>query len=304
MKAHSILFLLIAMLISAAGSEAKTTIPLKVEGSRSHVAVKIGDVVIPDILLDTGFAYDGLMIYNPRYRDSLDLSGAVDAQIGGAGGGEASKASMIDSGCFMLGDLELANQRIIVLQSDTFKDFPSNGIIGYSIFGHYATEIDRDLSTITLYLPDEATIDTTWAPIPLYFKENNIPWLDASVVIEDEPPTTLQMYIDFAAADPILLLERPGMKVRLPDDTVAVYIGRGLSGDIYGKAGTISKLVIGPYELTGVKAFVAPAEVRSRQKGADAILGSGSLARFNLVFDYPHKRLYVRPNSHFGEPFN
>jgi len=82
-----------------------------------------------------------------------------------------------------------------------------------------------------------------------------------------------------------------------------VHIGRGLSGDIYGKTGNISKLIIGPYELNNVIASFAPAEVRSKQENADAILGNRSLRRFNLIFDYSNKKLYLRSNTHFNDPF-
>jgi hypothetical protein len=298
------LSLLLTILISCADHQQNFVIPLKVERDRTHVTVKIGEVEIPDILIDTGFAFDGLMIYNPIYRDSLDLSNSLEIRIGGAGSGEASKASMIDSADFSLGDIMIENQRILVLQSDTYKGFPSNGIIGYSIFGHYVTAFDYDNNTMTLYETDSINIDSNWAAIPLYFKNNNIPWIDAYVVIKDESSLFLNMYIDFAAGDAIVLLEKPDMKFSLPDETVDVHIGRGLSGDIYGKTGNISKLIIGPYELLNVKASFAPAKVRSKQDDADAILGNRSLKRFNLIFDYPNKMLYLKPNSHFNDPIN
>jgi hypothetical protein len=242
-----------------------------------------------------------VIIYNPQYLDSLDLSHAVEVKIPGAGSGKPSEGVMIDSTCFMVGDSELANQKVILLRGDAFKGFPSNGVTGYSIFGHYTTEIDRDRGVINLYPPGEMPVDSTWTTLPLYFRGNQIPWVDVSVVVRDEAPTTLSTYIDFAASDVIVLLDRPGMKVSLPDDTVAVYVGRGLSGDVYGKAGTISKLVIGPYELTNVKATIAAEKIRERRPGADAVLGCGAFTGFNLVFDYSHSQLHLKPNSHFGD---
>jgi len=304
MRARSVLLFLVILLILVVTSQAKTSIPLETQGPKDLITIKIGGIAVPDILLDTGFAYDGVIIYNTGYLDSLDLSRAVEVQIPGAGSGEPSKGVMIDPGSFMVGDIELTNQKIVVLRSDTFKGFPSNGVIGYSVFGHYVTEIDRDLGVINLYPPGDAPIDTTWTAIPMYFKNNETPWVDVSVVIQDEPSTTLATYIDFAARDVIVLLERPEMKIRLPDDTVSVYIGRGLSGDVYGKAGTISKLIIGPYELTKVKASIADEKVRERRPGADAVLGCGAFTGFNIVFDYSHGKLYLKPNSRFGEPLD
>ena len=304
MKANIFIVLVIIIVTSCRAQQKENIIPLNEIRNKSHVTVKVGNVEIPNILLDTGFAFDGLMIYNPEYTDSLDLSSAIEVQIGGAGSGEASRALMIDSTNFDLGEIKMSNQRIIALQGDLYKGFPSNGIIGYSIFGHYITEFDYDSNVIILHDSAKTDFDSSWTVIPLYFKDNNIPWLDASVVIKDEPPITLSMYIDFAAGEAVLLLEKPNMKFCLPDETNNVHLGRGLSGDIYGKTGEINKLIIGPFELKNVKAAFADAKVRSKQVDADAVLGIESLRRFNLIFDYSNKKLYVKPNKHFNEPYN
>ena len=304
MKIALTVFLLIMVLIFSSPCQKSTVIPIKVERDRTLVTVKIGTLIIPDILLDTGFAFDGLMIYNPEYRDSLDLTHAMDVKIGGAGSGKPSMASIIDSTDFYLSNVKMSNQRLLVLRSDTYKGYPSNGILGYSIFGHYLTEFNYDNHTMILHPEDSIHVDESWTAIPLYFKNNKIPWLDASVVIKDEQPIPLSMYIDYAAGDAIILLEKPDMKFNLPEETVDIHIGKGLSGDIYGKSGKISKLIIASYELNHVRASFAPVKIRSKQDDADAILGNGSLRRFNLIFDYFNKKLYLKPNSHFNEPCN
>lgn len=302
MKRNLIFALLIVILSYCAYSQVAQVIPFKTLRSKTLVDVKIGNTVIPDILLDTGLPFDGIMIYNPDYSDSLDLTNAIDVNIGGAGSGNASRALMIDSTEFFLGNIKMKNQRIIMLQSDIYKGFPSNGIIGYSIFGHYKTMLNYDNNTMTLLDKNKIINDTSWTEIPLFFKDNAIPWLNISVIIENEAPVSLSVYIDYAASDAIVLLEKPNMKFLLPKETNKVFIGRGLSGDIYGKTGTISKLVIGPFEMNKVKASFASADVRSKQENADAILGSESLRRFNLIFDYANKKLYLKPNTHFEEP--
>ncbi len=299
------LFLLLLMYVPVvfAMQKDKYTVPLTIEGDRSHVTVRIGDLLIPRILIDSGFAYDGLIIYNPDFRDLLDLTKAMEVKIGGAGSGEASTALMIDSTDIFLDDIRMENQRIIVLQGEACRGFASNGIIGYSILGHYITQFDYDRNEMTLHDQNDIAADASWTMVPLYFKDNNIPWLDISVSVREGPPIRLSAYIDYAASDPILLLEKPEMKFQYPSDTAAVYIGRGLSGDIFGKEGTIARLLIGPHVLNNVKTYFAPAEVRSKQKNADAILGIGSLRRFNQIFDYANKKLYLKPNAHFDEPY-
>jgi hypothetical protein len=303
MKHSVVVLLFFCVLTSPAIGQEKSVIPLDVTRDVTLVTVTIGDIVIPNILLDTGFAFDGLMIYNPAYKDSLDLSNSFEANIGGAGSGDPARAAVVDSASFGLGDQQMTDQRLLVLLTDTYKGFPSNGIIGYSIFGHYITEFNYDNNTMTLHHGDEVTPDDSWTLVPIYFKNNQIPWLEAAVVIEDEAPVPLSVYIDYASSDAIEMLERPDMNDRLPEETEEVHLGRGLSGDIYGKKGKIAKLIIGPYELTDVEAAFSDAKVRSKQDSADAILGCGSLRRFNLIFDYAGKKLYIKPNSHFDDPF-
>ncbi len=299
MRDFKLSLLFITFVVSSATAQSTSTIPMKLARNRSMITVKVDKYIIPDILLDTGFAFDGLMIYNPDYNDSLKFPNAMQVKIPGAGGGEPSIALMLDSAKFNIGNLELSNQRLLILQSDTYKGFPTNGIIGYSLFGHYATEINFDDNTMTLHELDQFNPESGWKSVPIYFKKNKIPWIDVSVVIDREDPVLISTYIDFAAAENIELLEKENMKFVIPENLVDKHLGRGLSGDIEGKAGKISKLIIGPYELNNREAAVVSAEIRSKQDNADAVIGSGSLRNFNLIFDYLHKKLYLKPNRNY-----
>ena len=293
--------LLSILFLSAGYAQVATRVPFEATNNRTYVTIRIGTITIPYILLDTGFGSDGLMLFKEAYRDSLELDHAMAARIGGAGSGEDARALAFDSVSFSLGETELTDQRLIILRGNS--GFFANGLLGYSIFGHFVTEFDYDQNIMTLFTPDQFEInESDWSMVPLYFKDNQIPWLDASVSIDQEEPVSLSMYIDFAAGDEVVLLEKPDMKFTLPAETEQVLIGKGLSGDIYGKTGTVSRLILGPYELAPVKASFTNAEVRSRQDNADGILGNASLRRFNLIFDYSGRKLYLQPNTHFSDP--
>ncbi len=290
----------IACLMSCSVSSQGThSVPIESKNNRTYVTIKLANITIPDILLDTGFSFDGVMLFNPSYRDSFNISRAADVKIGGAGSGEGQKAIMIDSVNLSLGNQQGLYHPVIIMNKN--PGFTSNGIIGYSIFGHYTTEFDYDRKEMILHDPGKFHADSTWTSLPIYFKDNKIPWLDVAVVIEQEEPIRLSVYIDFAAGDEIVLLEKADMKFSVPSETKDTFIGRGLSGDIYGKSGTISKLIIVPYQIERIQASFANAKVRSKQPNADAVLGNASLKRFNLIFDYANKKLYLKPNSSFKE---
>jgi len=63
---------------SSSFGQNKNFIPIDVKYNRTYVAVQIGKYVIPNILPDTGFSYDGLMLFNSSYGYSLDISRAVE----------------------------------------------------------------------------------------------------------------------------------------------------------------------------------------------------------------------------------
>jgi len=279
------------------------TIPFTLSRNRVIVPVTVNSPRVLNLVLDTGMGFDGILIFRGDLKDSLGLERTFEAKVPGAGGGKPSTAIVADSMTIRTGQLEHTNQRIIVLQRTPIRSRTTDGVIGYSLLGHYALEIDYDEMLLILHQPENFRPDSSWEGIPLTFNRNQLPFLKTSVVIKDEDPIPLNVYIDFAAGEAVELLEREGMKFALPDETEESYLGTGLSGDIHGRVGRIAKLFLGPYELNDVVAAFAPAEIRSKQEGADGILGSDALRRFNIVFDYAHKRLWIKPNSHFHEPF-
>ncbi len=282
---------------------APPTIPFTVDRNRVIVPATVNSPRVLKLVLDTGMGFDGMLLFRGDLKDSLGFGKTFEAKVPGAGGGKPSTAVVADSMSFRTGEVEHTAQRIIVLQKTPLRSRTSDGVIGYTLLGHYALEIDYDKMLITLHEPDSFQADSSWEAIPLKFNKNHLPFLKNSVVIKDEDPIPMDMYIDFAAGEAVELLEHPDMKFTLPGETEESYLGTGLSGDIYGKVGRISKLTLGSYELEDVVAAFAPAKIRSKQQGADGILGSDALRRFNIVFDYAHKTLWIKPNSHFHEPF-
>jgi len=70
----------------------------------------------------------------------------------------------------------------------------------------------------------------------------------------------------------------------MPDSLKSAYLGTGLSGDINGSVGRSERLQVGEFTLSDIRTSFAPAEVRSKQQGADGILGNDCIRRFNVIF--------------------
>ncbi len=274
-------------------------IRLSIDQGRIILPAEIGSSGPLKLILDTGMGYDGLLIYNPDARTSIRLDNPKPYRIGGAGGGSASSSLCAESMSFQIGGKSFNHQKIIVLQNDAFRGFPSDGVVGFSILGHSVVEIDYDHAEMRLHEPGSLTPDTSWEKLPLVFRDNAIPWIRIEVTIGDGPPIPLECYIDSAARESVVLLTGAGQKVPVPSEATPVLLGKGLSGDIYGQSCRITRLKIGSFVLEQVTAFSAPAEMRSKQAGADGVIGAGLLCRFNLIFDYQNDCLYIKPNGQF-----
>ncbi len=294
---------LLAWQVAHTQTHAIASIPITVERNKTILPVSVGRSDSLRLILDTGMAYDGILLFNVDKVDTSVFDHLLRMRIGGAGGGSGSEALSDDSADFSVGVVNVANQRVTILTGNALKDFPTDGVIGYTLFGHYSVEIDFDIGVMHLYEPGSWIPGEDWQSIPLYFKDNRIPWIDITVVTGTEAPITLAAYIDCASGEALELLERKDNRFVKPAGTKKKYLGRGLSGDIYGEEGTISKVSLGTHTLDTVVASFTPAEIRSRQREADAVVGNKILRRFNVVFDYEQMRLYLKPNSRFHEPF-
>jgi hypothetical protein len=271
-------------------------IPFRLDRNRIILPVSVSNWETLDIILDTGMTFEGVYLFHKELSDVLGSADAVEVRVGGAGSGEASYAIMADSQMLSSGGMEFHNQKVVVAQNETTQDFRTDGVMGYTLFGSYTVEIDYDQQVINLHNPERFVADTTWEEVKLTFKKE-IPFLDVSVSIEGDEEIPISVYIDLAAGEALELLVKPDLKFSLPDSlTEERYLGTGLSGDIHGRIGSISRLKIGSLALTDVPTTFPPGEVRSKQEGADGILGNGAISRFNAVFDYSHGVLYLKPN--------
>lgn len=265
----------------------KVLVPVRVNGSRPL-----------KLILDTGMGFDGVLLFHPGLKDSIQAGRLGQAKIPGAGGGPPSDAFVADSLTLRIGDLSIPNQRVIILGDTAMTGRTSDGVIGYSLLGHHAVEVDYDALRLVLHDAGSYRPPAGWTPLPITLNEDHRPFLEIAAAVNGDTLAPYRVYIDCASSETIEFLVRPGMTFRVPADATEVLLGRGLSGDVHGRRGTIPRLRIGPHELKDVVAAFVPAGIRSRTKGADAVLANGALCRFDVVFDYARARLLVRPN-HF-----
>ncbi len=310
MKLERIIIVYVSMILmvpiscgkSGANDNGALRVPFNIDRNRVIIPTSVNGSRELNLILDTGMAFDGVYLFHKEFVDEIDTSGAIEVQVPGAGAGEASTAVMIETGRLAFGDVAIDSQMVIISRSPHTQSFPTDGVIGWNLFGHYAVEIDYDKEIITLH--DSLIVGdyTSWSVIPIKLKKG-IPFLEGELEVVAGERVLMSFYIDLASGDALELLTGPDQKFTMPDSLVDQYLGTGLSGDIHGQIGRCQVLRISSYELRDVAASFAPAKVRSKQEGADGILGNDLIRRFNVIFDYANARLYLKPNGFYETPF-
>lgn len=278
-------------------------VPFTLERSRVIVPTHVNGSKPLNLILDTGMGFDGVYLFHKEFIDMMDTAGAIEVRVPGAGAGEASTAYMIENGSLQFGDVVVDSQRIIISQSAHTQTFPTDGVIGWNLFGHYTAEIDYDIERILLHDTAEFIGDSAWFRLPITLKDG-LPFLTGRLEVVDGEIVPVTMYIDLASGDALELLLGDDQKFTMPENVDTSYLGTGLSGDINGYRGRSRHLWLGEYMLSDIATAFAPAEVRSKQEGADGILGNDCVRRFNIIFDYTNSCLYLKPNSYFHTPFD
>jgi hypothetical protein len=271
-------------------------IPIEMRGGVVMVPVKIGPSRVLRIVLDTGMGFDGVLLYDALPKSTFP-GPVIEVRIPGAGTGEPARGLMAESTSFSAGPVQFVGQRVVWLTDSLMTGFPSDGVMGYSLFGHWQVEIDYDRSKIVLHEPGSFKADSSWTALPMPLHKNSMPWVKLRTSIDGAESLELDSYLDMAANDEVVFLVRDDAKFKMPEGLEPIYLGRGLSGDVHGWRGKAKWVELGPFRFQDVIVAYAPDEARSKQPGADAVVCGSLLSRMNTVYDYAGATMYVRPRG-------
>ncbi|MCP3860684.1 MAG: hypothetical protein GY704_13620, partial [Phycisphaeraceae bacterium] len=229
----------ICLLCAASPAAGDSGVPFELDAHRVFVPVRIGDAPPLRLFLDTGLTYPGIFLFHAEMIDSLDLPELIDVLVPGAGDGEPSEAVLADSVDLYLGDTVLPMQWVVISKSERTQDFPSEGIIGGTLFTSFVVEVDYGAMRLRLHDPGAFAADSSWTSLPIELKRG-IPWIDLSVSVEGGEPQALRVYIDLADDLPLTLLTGEDRRFAAPAELKEVHLGTGLSGEIRGKIGAVA----------------------------------------------------------------
>jgi len=250
------------------------------------------------------------ILFNLIENDSIQLNKVSEVTIRGLGGGEPIQALSSRNNEFKIGSILNSSQDLYVVLDESLNFSPSlgipvHGIIGYDLFRDFVVEINYAAQYIKFHNPElyteKARKKSQTLPLSIVRRKA---YVDGSVVLNDSKEIPVRMLLDTGSSDAIWLFENEIIGV--PDKNYDDFLGRGLAGDIYGKRTKVRNIKIGDFIIEDAKtAFPNQESFRAVKSlgNRNGSLGGEVLKRFNFIFDYGNKKITLRKNGNFGDPF-
>jgi len=290
-----------------ASDAAARGIPFRLVDDQIVLSVTINGRVSVDMVLDTGFGSEGVLLLDPELGRRVGLEYVQSVQLGGGGSSEGTAAHVAVGATLDLPGVTFSNQPLVVLDDGSgCADWPVKGIIGGTLMAR-PVEIDYEARVLHILgtLPDPPS--GLGEALGLTFVQG-IPAVRATVVTEKGQEVPVELLVDTGTNDALLL--RPGShpQLRLPERVIAGtsgVLGEGLGGGMKGSLGRVAGLRFGHFSFDQVVTVFLDEEAMGTAStlGGNGLLANEVLQRFTVVFDYAGKRLFLRPNSSYPRPF-
>ncbi len=260
-------------------------------------------------VLDTGVSKP--ILFNLVNTDSLQIKNVETIYLRGLGAGGSIQALRSKHNFFKIGDAINVNQDVYVVFDDAINftarlGVPVHGIIGYDLFKDFVVEVNYSYGFIRLYKAEKFKYKTSkkWITMPLTLYKKK-PYIDAYVAIEDEEELPVRLLIDTGGSDALWLFEDD--KIGPPKDLqFDDYLGKGLSGAVYGKRSKAKNFALDVFQLKDVNVAFPDSvslSVAKNYKQRNGSISGNVLKRFNMFFDYKNNKLQLRRNGNFSAPF-
>jgi hypothetical protein len=286
----------------------KTVIKFKLINNLIFIPMNVNGVELT-FMLDSGIAET--LLFSLENKD-VDFKNIEKITFKGLGETVSVEALKSIKNNIRIGEnfVDKSHTVFIVLDEDfnVSQDIgvPVNGIIGYYFFKNHPIEINYLKKTITVY-KDSSKFPKRikrYSEFPMSV-EMNKPYMFADVEMKHEKQSS-KLLLDLGNTDsvwlfPILIKDFVYNRPNIDD-----FLGRGFSGDIFGKRSRINSLSIGNFKLNKPIASM-PDEFSIQHlklvKDRKGSIGSEIFRRFSVIFDYSGNKIYFKANQHLDDPF-
>ncbi|PWN66625.1 PDZ domain-containing protein [Chryseobacterium oncorhynchi] len=287
----------------------KAVIPFQFINNLIFIPINVNGAELT-FLLDTGVAET--ILFSLENKD-LKLGNVEKIKFSGLGGSLSIDGLKSDRNTGRIGSVLVnTSMSLYVIIDEEFNisshvGIPVNGVIGYHFFKDHPIFIDYISKKITVYENTDLLKKKIrkFEELPITI-ERDKPYLYAGVEMTSEKKDS-KLLIDLGNSDAIWLFPTLIKNFVYNRPNIDDFLGRGFNGDIYGKRSRIHNFYLGDFKfekpLTAMpdEFSIQHVNLVENRKGS---IGGEITRRFTVIFDYPNKKLYLRKNRNFNDPFH
>ena len=229
------------------GEKSRLTFPFELYNTLIVVPISINNQHGLKFILDTGVRNS--ILISREYSDSLVMNYQRRIQLLGIGDKPPVNALVTNPVSIDLPGIACNGLSILVLEED-FMDFDHylgtkiDGLIGYDLFRRFVVKINYSKKKITLIEPSEFKLKGRYESLDLEIVESK-PLINARVQIDSLNSINARLLVDTGASHALILNQKSGDEIILPERRIEANLGRGLEGEINGYLARIGQLAIG-----------------------------------------------------------
>ncbi|MCK5399996.1 MAG: aspartyl protease family protein [Flavobacteriaceae bacterium] len=285
----------------------KDRISFKLINNLIVIPVEINGVEL-SFLLDTGISKP--IIFNfLNLTEQLQINDAERIFLRGLGEGESIEALKSRNNIFKIGEAINISQDLYAVFDPAINfaprlGVPIHGIIGYDLLKDFVVEVNYTSKYIKLHDPESYSPKKCNKCKSLNIEfHNNKPYINGSIYMNGVN-RQVKLLIDSGGSDSLWLFEDED--ILIPNNSFEDFLGRGLSGSVYGKRSKLDEFSIAGFKLKKINvAFPDSTSISYAKKIKDrnGSLSGEVLKRFNIIFDYKKAKITLKKNSNFSIPF-
>jgi hypothetical protein len=178
-----------------------------------------------------------------------------------------------------------------------------DGIMGYSLLSRYIVKLNYDDHTMEIF--SQGTMRYPKGGFLLKPYINTLPVHTAR--LRDEHTYNSRFLHDIGAGVCLMLTKDFAEDSAVISKKRRLYPkeGEGIGGTILMNMTVVKELKIGPYRFRNVPTYIFDDQFNvTSYPYLAGLIGNDILRRFNVIFNYEKRDIYLTPNTHYREPFD
>jgi hypothetical protein len=288
--------------------KSKVKIPFQLINNLVIIPIQVNGVEM-NFLLDTGV--EETILFSLEDKSEVQFFNVEKIKLRGLGSKEAIEGLKSTENTLELPGLISQHETIIIVLDEAINfssilGIPVNGIIGYAFFKANLVEINYQKKKITMHnrLDFNSKKFQKFTPFDITIEKAK-PYFKTQTTF-DQTTFETKLLIDTGNSDALWIFQDTLQRYKVPTKNFNDFLGKGFSGEIYGKRAKINRFEMKEFEFKNpLVSFPDSSSTKNVRMvlGRNGSIGGEICRRFTMLFDYKNKKLYLKKNNRYNQTF-